>query len=297
MAKYMDEPYKSRAVKELQCILVKKGLPPPKHPSPLNLPPLAHPSFLRAVKRFLILFVRKHSDSMIPLHWPSSTVIEGKHTSIAKYLHNWKPAFVEWSSQPPVSCNCGDILKRFPDLPNQNGHIAGLLSSKFFPPELEGISQVCTGDAFYPSQQVFFRDADKAMQQWGNAGGIPTNLRKELLQEWKVFLKQHWPLHQAQLDLQPSHNIKVLQAIKQLLKGCIFHCEDHHTAKLCIFCPIRYFKMVIKTFTDGEVFKEVEASPAEIHDQIRQNYPKILQKRYPWGADFEKQFLHRLNLS
>ena len=44
--------------------------------------------------------------------------------------------------------------------------------------------------------------------------------------------------------------------------------------------------MVIKTLSDPNVFEEVRASPAQVHDFAKRSYPKHLKKRYPWAADF-----------
>jgi hypothetical protein len=114
MAQYLDEPYKSRAGKELNKIFTIKELEIPTQPCPLNLPPMAHPEFLKEAKKFIISFVRRNSTRFVPLHWPSSTIVEGKHTTIATFLHNWKPAFIEWSSCPPTACHCQEILLKFP---------------------------------------------------------------------------------------------------------------------------------------------------------------------------------------
>ena len=290
MSKFVDEPYKSRAIKELHNILRYKELPVPRYPAPLILPPLIHPSFLVAVKKFLVTLIRDHSEALIPCHWPSSTVVEGKHMTIARFLHNWKQSLAQWSLQPPNQCRCNSLLEQFPDLPtimvDQKKHIAGGFTSSFLPKDIMHFSDVNTTDAFYPAKEAYFRIAETSFKKWLDSNSFPGQFHSQAQDRWASWIEDQWTIHMQALNTAATYCFDHIQKIKKLFEGMIFHCEDHAADKLSMFCPGVYYRMVDKTFQDKAVFRACSMSPAEVHASMCKQYPQRLKRKYPWGADF-----------
>ena len=99
MAKYMEEPWKARATKRICEAISHKRAARPPYPAPLVIPLMAHPQCSASLKQFLIQIIRSHQDLMVPLHWPSTTILEGKHTTVALVLHSWKENCAKWKCE------------------------------------------------------------------------------------------------------------------------------------------------------------------------------------------------------
>ena len=124
------------------------------------------PLFQKTLKQFLVKFVHEYSSHWIPLHWPATNIIEGKHSSIADLLHNWKQEMRSWTIQPPQSCECSVLLGKYPDLPNKSGHIAGSFSSAFLPAHIQSLANTCIKDGCYPAKAVFIANSLRAFNKW-----------------------------------------------------------------------------------------------------------------------------------
>ena len=137
MAPHIDEPFRSRAIQALTKTIAYRKLPFPIRARPFNIPSLDHDTFRSSLKRALVGWIKEQQQHWVPLHWPSSTIIEGRQKTTAQILHNWRPAMRVWTTQPPVECNCKMILEKYPDLAEVNGHIAGALASDRLPKKLQ----------------------------------------------------------------------------------------------------------------------------------------------------------------
>ena len=185
MTKHMDQPYQSRAQKELKRIFEHHKLPVPSHPGPFLTSFLAHDSFKQNLREWLKTFIRKHQHTWIPLFWPSSTVMEGCNRTLADCIHNWRKAMDKWTHEPPTQCHCGDLLKKCPDLPHTDGHIAGAFSSKHLPINLQFLAEACTKDGVFLPQKKFVRAISTSIKKW-----IPQHVKKDLLPIMQQDLEQ-----------------------------------------------------------------------------------------------------------
>ena len=281
MCKHLDAPYCNRAQREITKILRFRELPIPLHPQPLRICLLAHNSFEKELRGFLISFVRKHKPQWTPLHWPSSEVAEGKHVTIADIIHNWKQHMQQWQWQPPETCNCKELLNKFRDLPTNGGHIAGGLASQFLPAHIQFLGATSTKDGCYRPKQAYIQYGFQQLRKW-----LPKqweHLYEDLYHGWLEVVENSWPKHlRAVLDTK-KFQVADISALKQYLPGLVFHNEDHHPHKLCVYCPVLYFRLIQKTFHDKNVFSLLEQSPVLFRSQLLVHCPAWVKHKYSWG--------------
>ena len=285
-ARHMDEPYKSRATAELTRIFQKVNLKLPEPCRPFNVPWLEPTqSFRSSLKQFLLKCVHKWSEKWTPLHWPSVTLVEGKQQTIADVLHNWREEMKNWVKDPPKTCPCSQLLDLYPDLPcNQDRHIAGPFMSEFFPVHIKNMSDVCTKDGAYPSRNRFLQILLRSIQKWVPKY-VDQEVKDDISRMAEQFLEEQWGPHHRELLNSMKFNIKTIRAIRQLFQGLIFHNEDHKQHRLCIYCPMRYHSLLLKTFQDSEVFTTADISSTLLRLTLPDQVPARIKRRYEWAAN------------
>ena len=65
----------------------------------------------------------------------------------------------------------------------------------------------------------------------------------------------------------------------------VFHCEDHEPYHACVFCPVLYKEVSIKTWTDPSVFIKLHVLPSDFKFHQQSLVPKELLSLYSWGID------------
>jgi hypothetical protein len=282
MTSHMTEPPKSRAHKALCKIFNARGLTIPQPVRPFIVPFLDHPEFKKNLRAFIKTWIQDHHDLWLPLHWPSTTIIEGSQKTIADLLHNWRPALNAWRFAPPTTCSCSSILTAFPDMPSDGNHIAGPFQSANLPQEVAFLASACTKDGCYRSKIHYFEVALLQIKKWyplAFSGSQKASLEYDFIQ----FLESQWPLHLAAIKNGNKFTSALINKVKSLFPGCIFHNEDHKNQLLCIYCPLRYFAMITKTFGDDQVFTTLEITPAVLRQSLPLQISKRLLKKYHWG--------------
>jgi hypothetical protein len=281
LCKHLDVPYCNRAQREITKIMLFRQLPLPSPAQPLRICFLAHNSFERAIRRLLIDFVARHKAQWLPLHWPSSEVAEGKHITIADTLHNWKQAMREWQWRPPTSCNCTTLLQRFPDLPRSGEHIAGGLVTQYLPAHLQFLSNTCTKDGCFRPKTAYIEHGVAQLKKW--LPPMREHLYDDLSKAWRELIEVEWPKHLEVVRSTQRFQVSDVNALRQYLPGVIFHNEDHHPHKLCIYCPILYHGLILKTFHDIKVFNPIHCSPVVFRNHMLDQCPGWIRQRYSWG--------------
>lgn len=287
MAQHADEPYRTRAIRAIRSILAFKNLPLPSPPRPLALPFLAHDRFPTAARQFFKNWIRQYKQFWPPFHWPSSTMLEGRHQTIADVLHNWRSKMTQWSLQAPQHCSCFEILQRFPDLPQLDGHIGGGFQSSHLPKDLQFLATACTKDGCFMGQDKYVQYTSNLITKW-LSDDAPPSAAVQLCQEWEQFVHAQWHAHHEVCSAGHRFNIKDIQTIVAMFPGCVFHCEDHMTHRLCIFCPLRYHKVLKNTFGDSAVFETLTAPPSVFKLTMQKRIPAALRKKFSWGLHLEK---------
>lgn len=287
--RHLDMPYQGRAYKALKSILAVHDLPLPHQPRPLIMAFLAHAEYKTRIKSLLKQFILRYQEHWAPFHWPSTTIVEGKHVTIADCLHNWKRSMREWTWNPPKECRCHEVLRKYPDLPkNTDGHIAGGLQSSHLPHHLNFLSNTCTKDGCFLSKARYESYGAQQLKQWLRQE-VHSHLLSILQQEWQELLAEQWKQHHDTVTAERRFTVKDVCTVKALLPSVIFHNEDHHPNKLCVYCPLRYHALLLKTFQDTAVFSPVKWTPVQYRVHQLSQCSKRIRKRYAWGIKLNCQ--------
>ena len=282
LAPRLDEPFRSRSIRELGKIIKAHSCKVPQNPRPLLVAVLDHPQFKTNLKSWLVQWTKRHQSYWLPLHWPSTSIIEGGQRTIAQSLHNWRLLMKTWTLQPPTVCHCEEILSKFPDLPVVESHIAGQFCSTHLPPHLQFLAATSTKDGCYLPKTKYLLHFQQQLRKWIGTQADEVLLHN-LLQEAEQFLDSQWPDHLESVLVNDKFQAGDICKLKQLFPECVFHCEDHLPHCLCIYCPLVYFRLLKKTYADEAVFKEIMLTPALLRSTMGNRIPKNLKRRYPWG--------------
>ena len=137
LSKHMEEPHRSRAQRQLRRIMQFRGMEAPVSANPLIIPFLSHHSFQADIKTCVksIIQACKRSSTLIPLHWPCSTIVEAAPRKIDTFLFNWKTFASSSERHCPPKCTCHALCQAYPFLCDirTNGHVAGNLQDAALP--------------------------------------------------------------------------------------------------------------------------------------------------------------------
>ena len=140
MSQHLDEPWRSRAQKQMQHIIRKRLETIPPRPCPFVIPFLCLPDFRSRLEIVLLNTIRRNHAVLLPLHWPTKKVVEGKHICLQNHVQNWRHwmAVMTWQSQPV--CTCENFHDQVPNDCLFQGHIACPLSLLDLPDELKNLA-------------------------------------------------------------------------------------------------------------------------------------------------------------
>ena len=283
LSKHLDQPFQARAQSQLKKLFDHHGLKQPDMPKPFLVPFLANAAYKRDLRQVLKQFIQDNSKMWTPLFWPSSTIMEGSNKTIADIIHNWRPAMKQWTTSPPTSCNCKELLQKYDDLPHTEGHIAGGFNSSKLPKNLQYLATACTKDGVFLPKEKYISILKKAFKKWlpaSTSSCFPDDFIASIIDP---FIETHWPSHLQSCESHKFFQSKDISCIHSLFPECIFHNEDHQPHKLCIYCPILYYQLLRKTFADQAVFDTIPVAATLLQHSIPDMVPKSLKRKYPWG--------------
>ena len=275
----LDAQYRPRVLLALQRVARHQQWKWPTNPFPLVVPFLAQPNFQKTLQTYLQEHIHKYHQTLIPFHWPTTTIIEGKHAQIIDALHNWRKWHREFLNGRPLACPCEDIRRNFPTAPMVDGHVAGSLSEFQFPDTLQSLINTSAKDSYYPAKQEYTNIITQAFHKWAQKNECTSPLPKE-------FVDKVWPEHLTAIHRRGLHQFKDITQLRQQLGDLVIHCEDHHTTKLCVFCPQFYYDVIHKMVNDPVVFTRVDTPPTHIREYLPTMTPQHLRESYPWAFDF-----------
>ena len=147
-----------------------------------------------------------------------------------------------------------------------------------------------TKEVVLPSRQHYIERATKDILSFlhlnhvslGVIGG-PKEIRKVVLE----FCNRSWETFQQS----PHDSIgepRAVQAgcdeLQEVVKGAIWHCEDHKASRLVAYCPVLYAEIIKRTFFDEhDVFREEATTPWEANAALKAALPKGLQQSSRWA--------------
>ena len=276
-SQHMEAPHKQKAQNLLKQAFVFRNLSIPNHNKPLALPDLAHESFGTNLKLWLRSIILKHKNVALPFHLPSHSVIVKKHRTLANCVHNWK----SWAlsiTAPPSTCNCSLFVAKFPRTTLTEGHIMGDASCfKHLPKDVFEVLNANSSDTVYPSLEEYVEKTSSIITAWIQHHHLP----QHIVTEWNSYIRSEWTAHSKAVET--KWNFKKVSAFRHCFKDFVIQSEDHAPSKLCVFCPMKYFQLHIKTLADPSVFKVHSVSPTSTKLACVQQFPKVLRTRYKWG--------------
>ena len=283
MCQHIDEPFRSRAQRALTTLLIRRKKKWPTKPFPLVLPFLCNVDFKKVVQDMLKSHIQLRKDQLIPLHWPPIKVLEGKHQQLGDALYNWRKWQREFIIEPPQDCCCQSLLLSYPDAPAINGHVVGPGSEFPFPETLLSVLRASAKDSYYPAKKQYIASLQDIFQKWCRRNNNVPLLTAATL------ANKIWPAHLKALALRTVYTFADVVKVRKLLEGFVIHCEDHEPTRFCIYCPLHYFKVISRTFTDKSVFGQLQLGPSALLAMFPTLVPTDLLKRYRWGLNFESR--------
>ena len=286
MSQHLDEPWRSRAQKQMQNIIRKRLETIPPRPCPFVIPFLCLPDFRTRLEMVLLDTIRRNHAVLLPLHWPTKKVVEGKHICLQNHVQNWRHwmAVMTWQSQPV--CTCENFHDRVPSDCLFQGHIACPLSLLDLPDELENLATSHSEETFFPAKEKYRQILRTQAACWSS---LLFSAVWPALDNW---LDSIWPQHQENVSSLGKHNFKLVVLLKKAIDGLLVHCEDHHPNKLVVFCPVLYFTMLRKTFFDVLVFRKLAIPVTTLAVKLRSLVPGWIQQNYKWGINFDRPLPH-----
>jgi hypothetical protein len=252
----------------------------PMRCKPLCLPPLSHKAFLTNVKYLLELHIDRNQATLIPFHFPKSTVTEGKHTSLIWALHNWSKFMKEHTMGTEEPCCCQKFLTLFPTAPTIDGHVVvdGLYTGLSH--SAKTIFQSNGSNAFFPGKEQFLATATTCLEEWLTDHGLAW----DILPEFQELVQAEWETHLQQVHPDALRWGDVV-AFRKTYADFIFHCEDHEPKKLVAYCRQFYAETLNRTFSDPAVFRQLQASPVETLQHCLNDFSPVFLTKYKWGVN------------
>ena len=283
MCHNIDEPFRSRAQRALSTLLKRRNKQWPAKPFPLILPFLCNPEFKHSIQEMLRAHLIRHKEELIPLHWPPIKILEGKHQQLGDALYNWQKWQREFLIDPPGKCRCTEFLEKYRTAPTVKGHIAGPAVEFPFDATLSSILTASAKDSYYPAKEQYIRTLTYIFEKWCKRNNnVP-------MVSVITLVNQIWPAHLQALLHRDACSFADVAEARQALQGFVVHCEDHEPTRFCIYCPIHYHQVMVRTFEDQSVFGKLKASPSSLFASFRQLVPQDLFKRYSWGLSFDSR--------
>ena len=282
LCRHIDAPYQARAEQALHRLCRRHNMHFPNSPKALVIPFLSNPTFKTDLRKILQESITKHRPQLFPLHWPSTTVVEGKHRQLGDCIYNWRMWHKKFLIRTPVTCNCKEFLQMYPEAPSVEGHLAGAMSDIGLSPPLHVLTKASAKDSFYPSKQNFCELMQRQLDNWSDANNNAPRMKAT------AIVHKLWPAHLQCLQVDPRYTFKDIVQLKQTFEELMIHSEDHAATKFCVYCPKLYFDVNKSTFADRNIFGHLDSSPSEVQANFKHRIPNLLLNEYPWAFAFHR---------
>ena len=249
---------------------------PPQGP-PVALPPILVPSWFPTIRRWLQTQLQAQPSRLTPLHWPRTVIMEGSNQSVGQVLHNWRWWMRKFALDGAPPCACHLFRHSHPDAPRVQDHV--IMPAEAASTTLSNILQLGAKDTFYPGRNHYMQATSQIFAAWFQRQGLDWSRAES---SWQQLVRSAWPQHASALT--PRHiQWSAVSRAKQDLKHMVVACEDHEPHKLNVYCPLAYYNMVRKTFSDPEVFAPVHGTVLGWQEHITR-MPRHL-RMYAWGLN------------
>ena len=278
LANNLEQPHRSIARSSISKALKFRQLSIPRCNKPLSVPFLSQPSFSMQLRAFLSNMLKNNVQHTIPLHHPTSKPREAAHQSVASALWNhkvWQQRIAQvvqsdtdilrsiranGASFPHrfFPCKCHVICSQHTQAMSVNGHVASPAQAFHLSASMQSLAAFSAASTFYLSKTIYVRKTSEVFQKWLVHHGLP----QHLLSQWQDFVQQHWFEHTQHVKAQFLLHSRSIFEFKQLFtEQFVIHCADHEPHRIMIYCPNIYAHTVVSTWTDTEVFRQVQQEP------------------------------------
>ena len=285
LSRNVEEPERSRIRSELKRIAAFRNMTwPLMNNKPLHIPSLAPTNFAPTIKRWMKRFLRIRKHLAIPFHLPTCTVREAAHTKVADTLYN-PFSWSEFDVFDPDSlpCPCQTIRKQHPRTENIEGHICATLDQFDLPQELKILESINSYSTVYPTKNTYIEAVTKTFQKWLKKHGLPLHDTDD----FQTLLQELWSSHTRELQEFPRLTIDHVTKLKEFLgKDVVIHHADHQNQNARVFCPQLYFRGCKNTWTDLQLFNQLDITPQQAMEQVQRLAAPWIQKRYKWGINW-----------
>ena len=279
MANLLDDPPRTAVRAKLKRCLRFRCLPTPCSAKPLCIPFLAHGSFKRNVRHWILQNIQRYKDFLIPFHLPSKTVVAGKHCSFRSVLYNNIATAESWKwDQPPIR-RCRHWLQAHPHLQTVDGHVASPAHLLSVSARLQQYLRYSADSQVYPKKVNYIHETWKDVKQWC----IHYGLFDVTHQMWSDFITLQWPLH-----VQESFSAlkyKDVLFLRNILDGFFAHGRDHAITHTHIFCPYFAWTVYKTTFGDRQVYEMLGLNASQAGVFLEESCKAPFLKKYSWGVN------------
>ena len=276
------EPHKSFALSPLHKVFQLRNLAVPKSNLSLTIPLLSTPTFRQDLQKAIRTFIL--NQNCLPLHIPTHKVREAPHPKVFHLLYNFKLWLRRFALKPPTTCPCASYKQLLPNQCFINGHIACPIHHLPRAPKI--LATCSTKSAFYPSKTLYVNTITQQTRKWCRHHSFQD---VTLINNIQLLIEQHWEHHQKLIRSQHMLNHHDIKLLKSIAKDFVIQGEDHKPFKSNIFCPIKYYQALLKTWLDPTTFKVLPIEPSQLKKHLASLIPPSLSHQYPWGIDTNAQ--------
>ena len=246
--KFIDEPWRGRAQRQLQSVLrFRKGDLPPQN-VPLILQPAAHD--LRAEVKVLIRsLLRYQKYNFPPLHLPSDKLVLRRGKQLTQLVFNYRAFMRTWTRNTMVQCKCRMYQPTTQASSTVEGHVM-CPAGDIVPTSC--LAKANLADTTFLQEHTWKSQVLAALTNWCKRWKQPSDVIKHM----SNWVDRQWSLHVTALQQDTQHrwNPRQIKEATRSFAGLVLGPADHFPHSLFATCPVHYHKLICRSFGDPTVF-------------------------------------------
>ena len=288
LLKFIDEPWRSRAQRQLHSVLrFRKGDLPPQN-VPLILQPAAHD--LRTEVQLLIRnILRQQECNFPPLHLPSDKTVLRRGQQLTQLVFNYRSFMQTWSRNANVLCKCRMFQANAQANSIVEGHV--MCAARDIAPT-SCLAKANLADTTFLQEDRWKAQVLTTLLHWCKRWQLPS----EVTTDMSFWVDKQWTLHVAALRTgpHPVWNPKQGKEATKSFAGLVLGPADHFPHSLFVSCPVHYHKLLCRSFGDPAVFMPCRNGTGTILQHVQREFedkhPEL--HVYQWAFSVEQSPAH-----
>ena len=284
LLKFIDEPWRGRAQRQLQSVLrFRKGDLPPQN-VPLILQPAAH-DLRTEVKLLIRSILRQQKYNFPPLHLPSDKSVLRRGQQLTQLVFNYRAFMRSWTRSANVPCKCKMFQSTTQASSIVEGHV--MCAARDIAPT-SCLAKANLADTTFLQEDTWKSQVLTALTNWCKRWKLPSEVTKDM----SSWVDKQWMLHVAALrqDTQSAWNPKQVKEATRLFAGLVLGPADHFPHSLFVACPVHYHKLLCRSFGDPTVFMPCRNGAGTIIQHLQREFedqhPEL--QSYKWAFQWNR---------